>query len=86
MDKSKSLKNNSENVSVDAEVHEKESNISSNVSDSRKHESDAESTDSEVVFDPDYSTFDSCGFGLDLAVLNEISKIAMKLAKSLKWV
>ena len=85
MDKSKSLKNNSENVSVDAEVHEKESNISSNVSDSRKHESDAESTDSEVVFDPDYSTFDSCGFGLDLAVLNEASKIAQMGMSSISY-
>ncbi len=76
MDKGKSLKNNSENEPMDAEVHEEKSDLSSDIGDNRKSDNNDESTDNEVVFDPDYSTFDSCGFGLDLAVLNEVSRIA----------
>lgn len=85
MDKSKSLKNSSESVNVDSKVHEKESDISSDISSTGEHESDSKSTDSEVVFDPDYSAFDSCGFGLDLAVLNEISKIAQMGMSSISF-
>ena len=76
MDKSKNLKNSTESIDMGSKVDEKESNISSSNADNGKHESTTKSTDSEIVFDPDCSTFDTCGFGLDLAVLNEISKIA----------
>lgn len=85
MNKNKNLKNSSENISVDSEVHEKESDISSDIASTGKSKSDSERPDSEVIFDPDYSTFDSCGFSLDLAVLNEISKIAQMGMSSISF-
>ncbi len=85
MDKDKTLKNSSESIDVDTKDDEKESDISSDITDSGEYDDNSESTDCEVVFDPDDSAFDSYGFGLDLAVLNEISKIAQMGMSSISY-
>ncbi len=85
MDKSKSLKNSSESVPVDSGEDKEQSNIPDNVSDSRKHKHDDESSDSEVSNDFDYTTFDSDSINLDLVILNEVSRIAQMGMSSISF-
>lgn len=76
MDKNKTLKNSSQDISVDTKKREKESNILDDISDSGKLKHDDESTNSKTSDESYDSAFDSDNFNLDLAVLNEVSRIA----------
>ena len=76
MDKNKSLKNGSENITMDTKEHEKKGNISSDIGDTKSNESDTKSSDNKTIYDDNNSTSDFDNFSLDLAVLNEASKIA----------
>ena len=76
MDKSKNLKNSSEDINVDSRPHEKESDISDDISDFGELKHDDESADSKADNDSLDSTFDFDNINLDLVILNEISRIA----------
>ena len=76
MDKDKSLKNENKNSNMDAQsLQEQGYKVNSSNSDS-KSKSDDEYTNSKSINESNNSTSDSNTFQLDLAVLNEISKIA----------
>ena len=76
MDKNKTLKNSSEDISVDTKEREKESDLSDSISSTGKLEHDAESSDSQDSTDYCNSIFDTDDFNLNLIVLNEVSRIA----------
>ena len=76
MDKNKTLKNSSENIALDTKEREKESDLSDNISSSRKPEYDDESSDSKNSNDYNNSVFDFDNFNLNLIILDEVSKIA----------
>ena len=76
MDKSKNLKNSSENINVDSKPREKESDISNDITDFGELKHDDESANSQTDYDSLDSTFDSDNINLDLVILNEISRIA----------
>ena len=76
MDNNKNLKNGTQTVSMDSKESEKQSNIHNNISDSGKHEHNDESTNNKKCDDCNnsFNNFNCVNF--DLAVLNEISRIA----------
>ena len=76
MDKSKILKNSSEDISLDSKEHEKESDISNDIIDTGKSKYDDESSDCKDYDESCNSAFDTNNFNLNLIILNEISKIA----------
>lgn len=76
MDKNKTLKNSSEDIAVDTKEHEKESDLSNDISSVGKFEHDDESTDCKNSNDTCDSIFDINNINLNLVVLNEVSRIA----------
>ena len=76
MDKDKNLKNENKNSNMDAQsLQEQGYKVDSSNSDS-KPKSDDEYTNSKSINESNNSASDSDSFQLDLAVLNEISRIA----------
>ena len=76
MDKDKSLKNENKDGNMDAQsLQEQGYKVNTSNSDSKLKFND-EHTDSKPANESSNSTYDSNSFQLDLAVLNEISKIA----------
>ena len=76
MDKDKNLKNENKDSNMDAQsLQEQGYKVNTSNSDS-KPQSNAEHTNSKSTNESSNSTSDSNSFQLDLAVLNEISKIA----------
>lgn len=76
MDKNQSLKNNAESINLDSKVNEKKNNSSNDISNSGIHEHIPSDSAVSANDDSNSSAPNSNNFGLDLAVLNEISKIA----------
>ncbi len=76
MDKDKNLKNSSKDSSLDTKVHEEKIPSSDNNSDTAVLQHDAKSTDSKTDDESNNSGSNFDNFGLDLAVLNEVSKTA----------
>lgn len=85
MDKNKSLKNSAQDITMDSKEDEKKSNISDNITDSRKPELSDESSDNKKSNESCNSTDDFNCFDIDLAVLNEISKIAQMGMSSISF-
>ena len=85
MDKSKSLKNSSEDIDLDSKIDEKKGNISDNISDSGKSKLSNESSDNKATNESSNSADDFNCFDIDLAVLNEISKIAQMGMNSISF-
>lgn len=76
MDKDKNLKNSSENSSLDTKMDEKKVSESNNNSNPAVLQHDAKPSDSKADNESDNSGTNFDNFGLDLAVLNEVSKTA----------
>ena len=75
LDKDKLLKNVNKSSSVDAKVNEKQSDNASNNADSGKHSNNNEPTNVSSANDTSSSSNNSNNFSIDLALLNELSKV-----------
>ncbi len=76
MDKDKNLKNSSKDSSLDTKVDEKKISENDNNSNSPVLQHDAKSSGCQANDESDNSSSNFDNFGLDLAVLNEVSKTA----------
>lgn len=76
MDKDKNLKNSSKDSSVDTEIHKKEISPNNDNSDPSVLQHDVQHSDSEANNESDNSATDFNNFGIDLAILNEVSQTA----------
>ena len=76
MDKDKNLKNENKDSNMDAQSLQEQGNKVNSTNTNSKPKSTNEHTNTESVDESCYTTNDTNSFQLDLAVLNEISKIA----------
>lgn len=86
MEKDKNLKNSSKDSSLDTKVDEKKISTSDNNADSSVLQHDAESSGSQTSNESNNAGFDFDNFGLDLAVLNEVSQIAQMGMSTISFV
>ena len=76
MDKDKNLKNENKDSNMDAQSLQEQGNKVNSINSNSKHKFDYEHSNTQSANDNDNTATDSNTFQLDLAVLNEVSKIA----------